>query len=96
MLISKSIVRTWLGESANLSAFYLYSTTNAGLNSIPYCMHVQVSKYQRLWHPDQSMSLIVSSIVHGVNEQNIIVKNVCADDWTATNVFFNSVCCEFQ
>ena len=29
------------------------------------------------------MSLIVSSIVGGINEQNSIVKNVCADDWTA-------------
>ena len=29
------------------------------------------------------MSLIVSSIVGGINEQNSIVKNVCVDDWTA-------------
>ena len=28
------------------------------------------------------MSLFVSSIIGGVNEQNIILKNVRLDDWT--------------
>ena len=29
------------------------------------------------------MSLIVSSIVGGVNEQNSIVNTMCVDNWTA-------------
>ena len=29
------------------------------------------------------MSIIVSSIVEGVNRQNSIVNNVCVDGWTA-------------
>ena len=32
------------------------------------------SNFKQIWHPDQPKSLIVSSIVGGVNYQNSIVK----------------------
>ena len=36
------------------------------------------------------MNLIVSGIVGGINEQNNIVNNVCADDWTAERAIIAS------
>ena len=39
--------------------------------------------YRQKRSGNQPMSLIVSSIVVAVNEQNNIVANVPADDWTA-------------
>ena len=42
------------------------------------------SNCRQIWRPDQPMSLIVSSILGGVNEQNSIVnKCIWTDDWTA-------------
>ena len=40
------------------------------------------SNCRQIWHPNQTLNLIVSSIVGGVNEQNSIVYKCCADDWT--------------
>ena len=40
------------------------------------------------------MNYIVSRIISGVNEQNSIVKNGCADDWTAKRAIIASN--EFQ
>ena len=40
------------------------------------------------------MNYIVSRIISGVNEQNSIVKNGCADDWTTKRAIIASN--EFQ
>ena len=46
-------------------------------------MCIITSNCGQIWHPDQPMGFIVSSIVGGLNEQNSMWINVCADDWTA-------------
>ena len=48
-----------------------------------YLKFVITSNCRQIWCSDQPVSLIVSSIVGSVNEQNSIVINVCAEDWTA-------------
>ena len=83
----------WASTAPLIACMCKYQRVWLMVKSIPCII---TSNCRQIWHPDHSMSLIVSSIVGSVNEQNIIVTNVCADDWTATKVFFDSVCCEFQ
>ena len=55
-------------------------------NFSKFCTFI-TSNYRQIWRPNWSMSLIVSSILGGVNEQISIVLKCLCSDWTAEMVF---------